>query len=184
MDPTPDISAPALFDLHAANVLITGATRGIGAACAIALAQAGANVCLVQRPPPAGTTENTETYNSIKSCGASATILHCNLEDLDQVRGLFPRALEAMGGNIHVLVNCAGIQRRHPAVAFPESDWDDASIPAHPLLHPLIVLFTCRLSMLTSRCAGSLLRLPVNTWYPFDGERSSICALFSLSRVV
>jgi 2-deoxy-D-gluconate 3-dehydrogenase len=32
-----------------------------------------------------------------------------------------------MDDNIHILVNCAGIQRRHPAVAFPESDWDDAS---------------------------------------------------------
>lgn len=30
-----------------------------------------------------------------------------------------------MGGNIHVLVNCAGIQRRSPSVSFPESDWDD-----------------------------------------------------------
>ncbi|KII87775.1 hypothetical protein PLICRDRAFT_42270 [Plicaturopsis crispa FD-325 SS-3] len=30
-----------------------------------------------------------------------------------------------MGGNIHVLVNCAGIQRRSPSVDFSENDWDD-----------------------------------------------------------
>lgn len=126
MDLSPALPAPALFDLAGCNVLITGATRGIGAACALALAEAGANICLVQRPTT-DAVENKETYNSIIACGASATILHCNLEDMDQVRGLFPRALEAMGGNIHILVNCAGIQRRHPAVAFPEADWDDAS---------------------------------------------------------
>ncbi|KAF9450625.1 putative 2-deoxy-D-gluconate 3-dehydrogenase [Macrolepiota fuliginosa MF-IS2] len=124
MDPSPNISALSLFDLHGHNVLITGATRGIGAACAIALAEAGANICLVQRPPTDGV-ENKGTYDAIIARNASATIIHCNLEDLDQVRDLFPRALEAMGGNIHVLVNCAGIQRRHPAVAFPETDWDD-----------------------------------------------------------
>ncbi|KAF7763578.1 hypothetical protein Agabi119p4_8115 [Agaricus bisporus var. burnettii] len=124
MDLSPALPAPALFDLAGCNVLITGATRGIGAACALALAEAGANICLVQRPT-ADAVENKETYNGIIACGASATILHCNLEDMDQVRGLFPRALEAMGGNIHILVNCAGIQRRHPAVAFPEADWDD-----------------------------------------------------------
>lgn len=34
-----------------------------------------------------------------------------------------------MGGEIHVLVNCAGIQRRSPAVQFPEKDWDDVRVP-------------------------------------------------------
>jgi NAD(P)-dependent dehydrogenase (short-subunit alcohol dehydrogenase family) len=29
-----------------------------------------------------------------------------------------------MGGNIHILVNCAGIQRRSPCLDFPEEDWD------------------------------------------------------------
>ncbi len=183
MDPTPDISAPALFDLHGKNVLITGATRGIGAASAVALAEAGANICLVQRPPAPDSVESTDTFDKIKSLGVSATIVHCDLGDLDQVRSLFPRALEAMGGNIHILVNCAGIQRRHPAVAFPESDWDEASIITYVQLHLQLIACTCRLSMSTSRCAGSLLRLLVNTWYPFDAARSSICALFLLSRV-
>ncbi|KAF5356969.1 hypothetical protein D9756_006636 [Leucocoprinus leucothites] len=127
MDPTPDLPVLSLFDLHGSNALITGATRGIGAACALALAQAGAKICLVQRPPAPDGVENKDTYNAIVAAGGSATIIHCDLEDLDQVRGLFPRALEALGGDIHVLVNCAGIQRRNPSVAFQETDWDDAS---------------------------------------------------------
>ena len=44
---------------------------------------------------------------------------------VEAVKGVFDKALEAMGGEIHVLVNCAGIRRRAPAVEFSESDWDD-----------------------------------------------------------
>jgi len=53
------------------------------------------------------------------------TTIECDMSNLEDVRTLFGRALEKMGGNIHVLVNCAGIQRRSPAVEFSEQDWDD-----------------------------------------------------------
>ena len=102
---------------------------GIGAACAIALAEAGANICLVQRPGSI----NLDTFNTLQALAppaptnASRTvkIVECDIGDLDAVKGVFDKALEAMGGEIHVLVNCAGIQRRAPAVEFSESDWDD-----------------------------------------------------------
>ena len=97
---------------------------GIGAACAIALAEAGANVCLVRRP---GST-NDETANAIAATGRNVKIVECDLADLEAVKGLFQKALDAMGGEIHILVNCAGIQRRSPAVQFPESDWDDVRV--------------------------------------------------------
>ncbi len=97
---------------------------GIGAACAIALAQAGANICLVRRP----NSSNDETANAISATGRTVKTVECDLADLDAVKDLFPKALEAMGGEIHVLVNCAGIQRRSPAVQFAESDWDDVRV--------------------------------------------------------
>ncbi|KAI0331717.1 NAD-P-binding protein [Cubamyces sp. BRFM 1775] len=125
MDPTPAVSAPQLFSLAGQNVLITGATRGIGAACAIALAEAGANICLVRRPSTEGVQPNDATANAIAALGRTVKTVECDLADLDAVKGLFQRALDAMDGEIHVLVNCAGIQRRSPAVQFPESDWDD-----------------------------------------------------------
>lgn len=40
----------------------------------------------------------------------------------------FQAALDAMGGEIHILVNCAGIQRRSPAVQFSDLDWNDVSL--------------------------------------------------------
>jgi len=121
MDPTPNVPAPQLFSLHGKNVLITGATRGIGAACALALAQAGASICLVQRPGSA----NLETYSAIAALNQPVKTVDCDLADLDAVRTLFSRALDVMGGQIHILVNCAGIQRRSPSVSFSEKDWDD-----------------------------------------------------------
>ncbi|KAH8087165.1 NAD(P)-binding protein [Cristinia sonorae] len=121
MDPPPAVPSPQLFSLAGQNVLITGATRGIGAACAIALAQAGASICLVQRPGSA----NLETFNAITALGSTVKIIECDIADLESVKTVFDKALDALGGEIHVLVNCAGIQRRSPSLSFSEQDWDD-----------------------------------------------------------
>jgi 2-deoxy-D-gluconate 3-dehydrogenase len=98
---------------------------GIGAACAIALAQAGAALCLVLREPKGDAPPNLATVRVIQDLNATATFVYCDLNDLDSVKGVFQKALNAMGGRIDVLVNCAGIQRRSPSVDFSETDWDD-----------------------------------------------------------
>jgi 2-deoxy-D-gluconate 3-dehydrogenase len=95
----------------------------------LALAQAGASICVVQRHPSPGAEPNMNTVNAIRALGANAQVVYCDLGNLDSVRELFPKALELMGGNIHILVNCAGIQRRSPSVDFPEKDWDDVGYP-------------------------------------------------------
>ncbi|EKM57625.1 uncharacterized protein PHACADRAFT_251350 [Phanerochaete carnosa HHB-10118-sp] len=120
MEKTPAVPALQLFSLAGQNVLITGATRGIGQACALALAEAGADVCLVQRP----SSTNTATADAIRALGRRAEIVECDLSDLEAVKGVFARAVEKLG-EIHVLVNCGGIQRRAPAVEFSEADWDE-----------------------------------------------------------
>jgi len=70
-----------------------------------------------------------ETHNAVLALGVQAKIVHCDLSDIPAVRSLFQSALDAMGGRIHILVNCAGIQRRSPCVDFLEKDWDDVRSP-------------------------------------------------------
>ncbi|TRM70586.1 hypothetical protein BD626DRAFT_544857 [Schizophyllum amplum] len=125
MDPTPALKALDLFSLAGKKALVTGGTRGIGAAMAIALAEAGADICLVMREPAPGTQPTMSTPDAIRALGRRVEIVHCDLADLTAVKGIFEKALAAMGGEIDILINCAGIQRRAPAVDFSEQDWDD-----------------------------------------------------------
>jgi 2-deoxy-D-gluconate 3-dehydrogenase len=127
--PSPSIPALALFDLSGKTALVTGATRGIGQACAQALADAGASVCLVSR-----TTNPTLPVPADKHGHVV-----CDLSDMDAVKNVFEEARVLMGGEIHILVNCAGIQRRAPSVDFTEADWDDVRAP------PRSRLFRCSL---------------------------------------
>lgn len=111
-----------LFSLQGRTTLITGATRGIGKALALALAEAGSDVVLIQRPG----SQDTSTKQEIESLGRKATIYHADLAQADDLKGLIGR-ITADGWDINILVNCGGIQRRHPAHQFPDSDWEEVS---------------------------------------------------------
>ncbi|KAJ5247385.1 2-dehydro-3-deoxy-D-gluconate 5-dehydrogenase [Penicillium chermesinum] len=109
----------SLFSLEGRIALVTGGTRGIGQAMAIALAEAGADVVLVQRD-----TSNTATKDHITNqIGRKAWIHIAELSDRKAVKDIVP-ALVSQGIKPDILVNCAGIQRRHPSEAFPDEDWD------------------------------------------------------------
>ena len=112
------------------------APKGIGAACAIALAEAGASICLLQREVDSGATPNLETLTTLRALGVAAEIVYCDLADVRSVNSAFEKALNVMGGHIHILVNCAGIQRRSPSISFSESDWDD--VGATPFYFPFL----------------------------------------------
>ncbi|KAK2762178.1 hypothetical protein FQN54_001187 [Arachnomyces sp. PD_36] len=111
---------PAMFSLEGKTALVTGGTRGIGQAMAMALAEAGADIVLIQRDE-----SNTSTRDDIVAkTGRKATIHVAELSDKASVKGIMP-ALEAKGYKLDILLNCAGIQRRHPSEKFPEEDWDE-----------------------------------------------------------
>lgn len=108
-----------MFSLDEKFAAITGATRGIGKSMALALAEAGADVALLQR-----NTEQLEIKEEIEKIGKQCAIIPCDLDDLHQVKGAVSNVVKHFG-TIDILVNCAGIQRRSPAVEFSENDWDD-----------------------------------------------------------
>lgn len=160
---TPKLSTLNLFDLTGKNVVISGATRGefklthsywipiwllylvgIGLACAQALLEAGASICLLIRPgssipthllenfPNANTNTDTDInthkeyrYQNISSYPCDLTRIKS--KDAEEV---IKGAEKALGGPIDILVNCGGIQRRSKAEIFPEDDWNDVRPPS------------------------------------------------------
>ncbi|KFY15827.1 hypothetical protein V491_05538, partial [Pseudogymnoascus sp. VKM F-3775] len=100
-------SLPSLFSLEGRTAVVTGGTRGIGAHMAISLAEAGADIILIQRDE-----SNTTTKTTIEALGRKATIITCDLSSAASVSALTPKILESHDPSI--LLNCAGIQRRHP----------------------------------------------------------------------
>ena len=108
-----------LFDLSGRVALVTGASRGIGAAMARALAAAGADVILhASRDEPADVAASIA-----RDCRVKTSCLVADLEQRAQTDTLVPRALDA-AGRLDILVNNAGIIRRADAVDFSDQDWD------------------------------------------------------------
>jgi 2-dehydro-3-deoxy-D-gluconate 5-dehydrogenase len=108
-----------LFSLQGRTALVTGGTRGIGQSLALALAEAGADIVLLQR-----NSTSQDTKHSIEKLGRKAWIYEADLASRDQLESQVKQVL-ADGHDISILVNCGGIQRRHPAHQFPDSDWDE-----------------------------------------------------------
>lgn len=109
-----------LFSLKGRTTLITGATRGIGQALALALAEAGSDVVLIQRPG----SKDTTTKDEIEKLGRKVAIFYADLASANDMKGLVKKITDA-GHDIDILVNCGGIQRRHPAHQFPDDDWNE-----------------------------------------------------------
>jgi len=107
------------FELKGKNALVTGSSRGLGAAIAIALAEAGANVGCHGRSEDGKTTSET-----IKQMGRNSFYLAGDMADAKLYPALIGRTIEEFG-SIDLLVNNAGMIRRAPAAEYPHGDWDE-----------------------------------------------------------
>jgi 2-dehydro-3-deoxy-D-gluconate 5-dehydrogenase len=108
-----------LFDLSGKVALVTGASRGLGAAMALALADAGADVAVHASENPPSATES-----AIASKGRRARGFTANLAKRDQTKDLIPAVLDAFG-RLDILVNNAGTIQRAPAAQHPDEMWDE-----------------------------------------------------------
>ncbi len=106
-----------LFNLSGKTALVTGSSGGIGAAIAVAIAEAGADIVCHGNSRPA-----EETCRKIKGLGRRALAVQADLSQPKGARELFQKA-QAFGA-IDILVNNAGIIRRAPAHQFALEDWD------------------------------------------------------------
>ena len=100
------------------RVLITGAYRGIGAACALAFASAGARLVLADIRNP------EDTAAAARAAGAAEVLsLSCDVSDEASVAALGQNVDAAFGG-LDVLVHCAGVIHEAPLLDTPVADFD------------------------------------------------------------
>jgi 3-oxoacyl-[acyl-carrier protein] reductase len=98
---------------------VTGASRGIGKACALALADAGARVALAARQKE----KLEEVASGIRSRSGEAYVVELDLASDDSIKSAFALTAKEFG-RIDILVNNAGITRDNLALRMKRDDWN------------------------------------------------------------
>jgi 3-oxoacyl-[acyl-carrier protein] reductase len=109
------------MNLNGKIVLVTGASRGIGRACALKLAEKGAVVVINYFSNKKNACEVKDT---IVSNGGKAIIIKADVSSLDDVKNMF-ESIEDQFGSVEILVNNAGITKDSLLVRMKEEQWDD-----------------------------------------------------------
>jgi 3-oxoacyl-[acyl-carrier protein] reductase len=105
------------IDLTGRTAFVTGSTRGIGHAVAVALHQAGAKVAIVGR--------NADKAAAIAAAmGERAVGVSCDVADAKQIEAAIAAAEKALGP-VDILVNNAGITRDNLLLRMSEAEWDE-----------------------------------------------------------
>lgn len=101
-------------------VVITGAARGIGFACATRFAEEGASVAVIDLDPDAA----TSAAQSLPLVGDARAIgIGADVRDTDSVEAAVQRVVDELG-TVHVLVNNAGVTRDNLLFKMSDDDWD------------------------------------------------------------
>ncbi len=107
------------FSLNGKNALVTGSHRGLGAAIAVALAKAGANVGCHGRDPNPG-----PSCDEIRSAGRKTFYISADFSGSNARSGLIDKTISEFG-SIDILVNNAGMTRRAPAADYSMEFWNE-----------------------------------------------------------
>jgi NAD(P)-dependent dehydrogenase (short-subunit alcohol dehydrogenase family) len=104
--------------LNGKVAVITGASKGLGKAMALALAAEGAHIALVSR----NLEQLNEVGRAVKNAGGEARVFQTDVAEEEQVRKL-ERDVTGTLGKVHILINNAGINVRKPLVEFTLEEW-------------------------------------------------------------
>ncbi len=107
-------------DLKGKNALVTGGSRGLGKAVALALAKEGVNVAVTGR----NTKTLEETVEEIRSFGVKADYSIFNVAEKVEVKMQLERLIESFGA-FDILINNAGIAAFGSFLEMPENDWEE-----------------------------------------------------------
>lgn len=108
-----------MISLQGRIALVTGASQGIGRACALTLAQAGAQVALAAR----NTTKLAEVASEIEAAGGKAVAFEMDLASEESIRAATKAAI-AQFGKVEILVNNGGITRDNLMLRMKLADWE------------------------------------------------------------
>lgn len=108
-------------DLSGQIAMVTGASQGLGRACAIRLGQSGAKVLCVAR----NAEKLASTVDEIMAGGGEAVAMACDVSNRESVAELFSKITDNRGGKLDILVNNAGITRDTLLPRMTDAQWDE-----------------------------------------------------------
>ena len=160
-----DLPRTPSFRLDGRKALVTGAGRGIGLAAASALADAGADVCLLARTE----TEVSAVAEALCARGNAATAIALDVTDTTAIAQLISEQ-----GPFQILVNNAGTNRPAPCIDYTEADYDDVMT-----LNVRSVYFTTRAvarGLLAANLEGSIINISSQMGHVGGPGRTVYCA--------
>lgn len=107
------------FNIAGKKAIVTGAAQGLAHGMAEGLMEAGVEVCIIDISKKAG-----EVAASFCQKGYRCHAVNADLGDKADLRKGFSQAVEALGGQLDIIINAAGIQKRHFSEEFPIEDWE------------------------------------------------------------
>lgn len=108
-----------LFDIEGKKAIVTGGSKGLGKGMAEGLMEAGVETVII------GFNDGVEDVaDEFCRKGYKCYGINANLMNRDEVYTAFQKAMDYLGNDIDILVNAAGIQKRHSAEEFPVEEWD------------------------------------------------------------
>jgi 2-deoxy-D-gluconate 3-dehydrogenase len=151
------------FDLTGKRALVTGASSGIGLACAAALAEAGAHVvCAARRPEPL-----QAAVSAIAQVGGAAEMLVLDQADLQSLEPVFAKPFD-------VVVNSAGLARHASAIDTTPEDFD-AVMSINLRSAYFLSAFAARALMAAGR-GGSIIHISSQMGHVGGQDRAVYCA--------
>jgi NAD(P)-dependent dehydrogenase (short-subunit alcohol dehydrogenase family) len=165
------------FDLTGKVALVTGASRGIGQAIAVALAEAGADVAIAARR----TDDLRETASRIEALGRNALPVALDVTKTQAIDGIISQTAAQMSG-IDILVNNAGYEEVRPSIDVDEALWD--RIVDTNLKGAFFVAQAAAKAMIAGGGGGSIINLCSLTSYvgiptavPYGSSKSGVIGM-------